>query len=335
MSVLGEPVTEPIIGIVVIGRNEGDRLRRCLESVLPWSRHVVYVDSASTDGSVGTANSLGVEVVELDMSVAFTAARARNAGLRRLREILPGVTFVQFIDGDCTIIEGWIQHACNFLVTRPQVACVCGRLRERSPERSVYNRLCDKEWSRPTGATDACGGIAVMRADLFAANDGFREDLVAGEEPELCRRFRLQGFEIWRLDKPMALHDANMLYFGQWWKRSKRVGFGYAQACWLHGKDIEMGELRRLLRPWLWAIGVPLAIVTATAFWGWPAFAIWLVYPLSVWRNASKESGSWGWRLTYASFLMLGKIPELVGEWQFWLGHAKGKASSVSFDYKN
>ena len=117
-------------------------------------------------------------------------------------------------------------------------------------------------------------------------------------------------------------------------KRSTRVGFGYAQACWLHGKDIEMGELRRLLRPWLWTIGVPLAAAAATAFWGWQAIALWLVYPLGIWRSASKEAGSWGWRLTYASFLMLGKLPEWVGEWQFWLGQARGKASSVSFDYK-
>ena len=334
MSLLEKAVTESSIGIVVIGRNEGERLRRCLASISRWSGQVVYVDSASTDGSVATASALGVDIVELDMSVAFTAARARNAGFRRLREIFPGVTFVQFIDGDCTIIEGWVEHACHYLLTHPTLACVCGCLREHFPERSVYNRLCDREWSRPTGATEACGGIAVMRADLFAAIGGFREDLVAGEEPELCRRFRSKGFGIWRLDQSMALHDANMLHFGQWWKRSKRVGFGYAQACWLHGKDLEMGELRRLLRPWFWTIGVPLAAAAATAFWGWQAIALWLVYPLGIWRSASKEAGSWGWRLTYASFLMLGKLPEWVGEWQFWLGQARGKASSVSFDYK-
>ena len=40
------------IGIVAIGRNEGERLRRCLNSVIGRGLRVVYVDSNSTDDSV-------------------------------------------------------------------------------------------------------------------------------------------------------------------------------------------------------------------------------------------------------------------------------------------
>jgi hypothetical protein len=39
------------IGIVVIGRNEGDRLTRCLQSLQMENLPVIYVDSGSTDGS--------------------------------------------------------------------------------------------------------------------------------------------------------------------------------------------------------------------------------------------------------------------------------------------
>ena len=39
------------IGIVVIARNEGERLRRCLASVPAGVGQVVYADSASTDDS--------------------------------------------------------------------------------------------------------------------------------------------------------------------------------------------------------------------------------------------------------------------------------------------
>ena len=100
------------IGVVAIGRNEGERLRRCLECARPaWALTIVYVDSGSTDDSIALARSRGVEVVELDMSAPFSAARARNAGFERLSQIDPGVRFVQFLDGDCEVADGWLDRA--------------------------------------------------------------------------------------------------------------------------------------------------------------------------------------------------------------------------------
>ena len=178
------------IGVVVIGRNEGERLRRCMDSVVGIGYRVVYVDSGSTDGSVSLAQGKGADVVALDMSRPFTAARARNAGFARLRETSPQARYVQFIDGDCELFGDWMGVATRFLDRNADVVCVCGRLRERFPEMSIYQRLCDFEWDRPAGETDACGGIAMMRIGPFADAGGFREDLIAGEEPELCLRLR-------------------------------------------------------------------------------------------------------------------------------------------------
>ena len=133
------------VGVVVIGRNEGERLRACLEAVVRAGAPATYVDSGSTDGSVALARRLGVEVVALDMSVPFTAARARNAGFQRLLEIHPDLQFVQFIDGDCELANGWLEVAVNTLQQRPELAIVAGRCRERHPDASVYNRICDLE----------------------------------------------------------------------------------------------------------------------------------------------------------------------------------------------
>src|SRR5262245_37640182 len=132
-------------GVVVIGRNEGERSRQCLMS-LPETGAIVYVDSGSNDGSVELARGLGVEVIELDIRVPFTAARARNVGFRRLRQISPDIEYVQFLDGDCTLIAGWLEDACVLLNQHPDVAAVCGRRCERYPGRSIYNWLCDREW---------------------------------------------------------------------------------------------------------------------------------------------------------------------------------------------
>src|ERR1700733_9148862 len=125
-------------GVVVIGRNEGQRLIICLQS-LSEATSVIYVDSNSTDGSVKAAQDRNIDVVELDLSVPFTAARARNAGFERLLKTMPDLRYAQFVDGDCELTAGWAEVAVSFLERTPGVAAVCGRLRERNPKQSVYN----------------------------------------------------------------------------------------------------------------------------------------------------------------------------------------------------
>src|SRR5215471_13879820 len=146
------------VGIVSIGRNEGNRLKGCLQSVKRAAATVVYVDSGSSDRSVAMARELGASVVELDASQPFGPSRARNAGVAHLLQLDPSVKFIQFVDGDCELADGWIEKGVRWLQNNPEVAVVCGRLRERLPTASVYNRLCEIEWDQPIGETAACGG---------------------------------------------------------------------------------------------------------------------------------------------------------------------------------
>ena len=157
----------PAVGVVIIGRNEGARLITCLDSLLALIPQVVYVDSASIDASVFEAQSRGAHVVSLDMSKAFTAARARNAGFDAITSLFPDIKFVQFVDGDCTVNANWIPAAVDFLSSKPAVAVVCGRRREINPQQSVYNNICDQEWNTPIGEAKACGGDALMRVDVL------------------------------------------------------------------------------------------------------------------------------------------------------------------------
>jgi len=304
--------------VVVIGRNEGERLTRCFDSIRPTAAVMVYVDSASTDDSVSAARERGIEVVELDMSIPFTAARARNAGFARLKQTARPARWIQFIDGDCEIIDGWFDHAKAFMSQDDSVACVCGGLRERYPDRSVYNRIADQAAYLPSGRIQACGGIAMMRADVFEQLGGFRDDLVAGEEPELCLRMRNAGWAIWRLAIPMAWHDSAMLKFGQWWKRTRRVGYTYAQAATMYGRQ-DPTMVRQTVRAWTWAAVIPAIIAAATLAFGLPALCLLAIYPLQVLRMAASLPGELNHRLWSASFLVLGKLPELLGQCQYWL----------------
>ncbi len=250
------------VGIVVIGRNEGPRLRRCLESLQQW--RVVYVDSGSTDGSAALAKSLGAEVVELDPRRPFSAARARNEGFARLRQIEPQAAHVQFVDGDCEVINGWVETAAARLNAHPGCAVVAGRLRERHPEASIYNRLCDLEWDVPAGEARSCGGVAMFRAAAFAEVGGFDDTIIAGEEPELCLRLRRRGWKIWRLKDEMALHDAAMTRFGQWWKRAVRGGYGGMDVArrFEQGAGSFTGQIRSAR---LWGIAWPAGTMLATS----------------------------------------------------------------------
>ena len=227
MSPDSTPLT---IGFVVIGRNEGTRLEPSLKSVLSISNRVIYSNSASTDGSPELAAKLGAIVVTLPADGQLSAARGRNAGYAELKKRFPECDAVQFLDGDCILQPGWIDAALTFLREHPKVAVVCGRRFEAFPDASIYNALCDQEWNTPIGEATECGGDALMRAEAFDQVGGYRPTLRAGEEPEMTARMRAAGWKIWRIDAPMTEHDAKILTLRQWWQRTQRGGYGFAQA---------------------------------------------------------------------------------------------------------
>jgi GT2 family glycosyltransferase len=307
----------PEIGVVVIGRNEGERLRRCLLALGGHVAATVYVDSGSTDGSPGLARSLGADVVELDMSVPFTAARARNAGFDRLRERHPDVTFVQFVDGDCELDAGWLTAAAKELHAKPQAAVVFGRLRERHPEASVYNRLCDLEWGAAlVGEVRSCGGIALMRAEAVRQVGGFDPGVLAAEDDELCLRLRRAGWKVLRIAAEMGRHDAAMTRFGQWWRRSVRCGFAYAQGAALHGRGPERHFVHERRRAVLWGGVLPAAVLLLawpTGGWSLLGLLLYLYSAVRFFRYTRGRGAAVGDAVAYAAACTLAKFAHLVG----------------------
>lgn len=313
----------PPIDAVVIGRNEGSRLIACLEALAGQVRRVVYVDSGSTDGSVQAATARGAHVVTLDMDLPFTAARARNAGLAALGD---DAQLVQFLDGDCVLQPGWLKEAAAFLEIRPDVAVVCGRRREIYPENSVYNAMIDTEWDTPVGQADACGGDALMRVQPLRDAGGYRDDLIAGEEPELCLRLRKAGWNIWRLDAEMTLHDAQILRFGQWWRRTVRAGHAFAEGAWRFHTAEHPHWQTQARRIQVWGLGLPLAVLLGAVLH--PALiGLALIYPLQILRLSRRL----GW--TGATFNTLGKLAEGWGALTFYARWFTGRRARL-IEYK-
>jgi GT2 family glycosyltransferase len=222
---------------------------------------------------------------------------------------------VQFVDGDCKLVDGWLSKAHAFIESRDDLAVVCGRRSELHPTASVYNQMCDFEWNTPIGEAMACGGDALVRVGAFEAVGGFRADLIAGEEPELCVRLREKGWKIWRLDAAMTLHDAAMTRFGQYWKRAVRGGFAYAAVSQLHSSSSRGIWKKEMLRAVFWG-GVLPVVICIGAIW-YSAFLLGaLAYPLQVIRIASAQRDTRSW--IYALLVTAAKFAELQGILMFY-----------------
>jgi len=322
-----------IIGAVVIGRNEGERLRACLESLVDHVLGLVYVDSGSTDNSMQIVSDLGVMAVELDMSVPFTAARARNKGFSVLMQYYPEIKYIQFVDGDCEVPGGWFECACYILDEQQQVAVVCGRRRERYPDRTIYNQLCDIEWDAVVGDIIECGGDMLARLEPFQNVDGFNAELIAGEEPELCVRLRERGWKIHRIECDMTIHDAAMFHFSQWWKRAIRAGYAFAEINKLHRSSSCRIWKKEEKSNWLWGMSLPLIALLSCYNFIWAGLIV--VYPLQILRIviSAKKNRTLKERVYYAFFCVLQKFPNMIGQAKFCIDFLSYRKSEI-IEYK-
>jgi glycosyltransferase involved in cell wall biosynthesis len=310
------------VGLVIIGRNEGRRLALCLASVRAVPNRV-YVDSGSSDNSVELARANGSTVVELSTPPPFTAARARNAGLAQLLLIDPELEFVQMVDGDCEVQPGWLEQALAVMDSERNLAAVFGRTRERDPQRSIYNALCDDEWNVPVGEAAGCGGNALFRIPALRQVNFYNAAMIAGEDTELAMRLRKAGWRLRRLDCEMTVHDADMTRFRQWWVRTRRSGHAFGEMAHLH-PDARVPNWPRTVRgivawggvmPALLLLAVLLALAESRLWWLLVALVI-IPWPLKMvqlaWRQRLRGLAP---KVAVASgvLLMLGKFPQLLG----------------------
>jgi len=331
-------MVDPKLGVVVIGRNEGERLKACLAS-LNGVASLVYVDSGSQDGSLEYAAAQGIDTIALTNDRPFTAARARNTGIRHLMARNSGIEFIQTIDGDCTMAPGWLDIAAATLRADNKMSTVFGRLRERYPHHSLYNRICDDEWNVPIGEAESCGGIAMHRAATLVAAGGFNETLIAGEEPDLCLRLRRAGSSIVRIDADMGDHDANILRFAQWWRRTVRAGFAYADHVWRYRSAGLPSWKRQTARFAFWGVVLPATIaallVIFTLFGSPLAWAMvpLLAYPSQFVRIWLRGRRRFPYPAGLAALTVIGKFAEAFGALTF-LGVAATRRKAGLIEYK-
>jgi len=319
------------VGVVIIGRNEGDRLILCLESVLKQQVPCVYVDSQSSDNSVVEAGQRDVTTIVLDKSSPINASRARNTGFDVLVKENPGLEYVHFIDADCELDEGWLTEALTTLEKNPQIVIVSGRLREKHRTESVYMRLCDMDWYVNPGEVARCGGIFTIRRTVFEELSGFDTSLIAGADPEFCYRIHNKGKKILSLAAEMGTHDSAMRHFSQWWNRCVKVGFGYANgAKWGGWKKQYRSSI-------IWGAILPFIIILSVFFVSPYFIALLGMYALQVAKIYMSKldigSDSNYDKYLYAQFCVLAKFPEARGVIKYLISAAIGKQQKI-IEYK-
>jgi GT2 family glycosyltransferase len=311
------------VGVIIIGRNEGERLKAALQSCLTGKNPIcLYVDSGSTDGSVELAKTIGIKVHELDPSRPFSAARARREGVEIMSIDYPELDFYQFLDSDCTLLSGWLSRAREFIIQRDDVAIVCGLLREAAPGRSIYNKINAVQWNVPSGEIDSCGGIFMIRRNVYEEVGGFNSLLLTGEEPELCARIRAAGYRIIRLNYEMACHDSGLVCFSEWWKRAVWGGYGDAIEFRTLDGEVTQQRQRETHSSLFWGALIPLLSFSGLIGMFWSVwFAIiplmcglgYLALLLKVMLYRMQRGDSMVDALPYSLFCVLRKIPSAIG----------------------
>jgi cellulose synthase/poly-beta-1,6-N-acetylglucosamine synthase-like glycosyltransferase len=321
-----------VLSIVVIGRNEGTRLARCFASIeamrSPGPTELIYVDSGSSDGSSAVAAACGATVIAL-FSAYPTAAAGRNAGWR-----IAHAPIVMFLDGDTILHPDFLVDSLNEFARDSRVAVVFGNRREIDPGSSLFNRVLDLDWISPQSHESThCGGDAMVRKHVLEEVNGFDDSLIAGEEPDMCRRIRGRGYLIVHVNRPMTGHELAINGFRQYWRRAVRSGYAYAEIAHRYRNTPIPFWYKESCRNLLHS-GILLAILMAGSALAlilrslMPlGIAVLLMIVLSIrtafrsrWKSSNPVT-----LVLYGLHSHLQKIPISVGQVRFWRDRWKGR----------
>ncbi len=196
----------PILSIVVIGRNEANNLPRCFNSLKPLAKimnaEIIYVDSASTDSSIGIAKAFATKVMRLGQSDKLSASAGRYVGTLVARG-----TWILYLDGDMELTPEF-RKKIHLLITSkraaPEVCGYIGRYDNYYTDGSIRRDLLRQD---PRGEKARCfGGAVLLLRDRVLAVGSWDYRLFSYEELDLHTRLLQQGHYVKYINIPMIKH---------------------------------------------------------------------------------------------------------------------------------
>ena len=198
-----------MISFIIIGKNEGWRLEKCLQSVVSIVKQdkisdyeIIYVDSRSTDNSLELAKKYEAKVFLI--TGECNAAIARNIGAK---EAIGDILF--FIDGDMELFHGFL----------PKVLIENDRL-EYPFISGIFNDIVhDLDWNYlhtsrrhklQEGDAEAVqtttGGLFIIEHSLWKQMKGMDTRLRMGEDYDIGLRLTKLGIPLHRKAILLANH---------------------------------------------------------------------------------------------------------------------------------
>lgn len=314
------------VSIVIKCLNEEKKIDEAIRSALaaaaelgPLPLEVVVADGLSTDHTIARATrwakSAPVRVVQLLRKEDRGCGAGVELGFIRSRG-----DRVLFMDGDMTLLPGFLGRAMRYLDEHPDCAGVAGLMSEATvingtdrirTRQGLNSRAGDQPW---------LNGGGLYRREALQSAGGYAGDprLAAYEEADLGLRLQRAGWRLHRLDEPSMQHAGHAM---PTWKvlMSRWRGRRYEAAgrlLKLHGSKPNGSRAWRLLAHpvsliavWLLlAVLVPVAWMmqaTAPIQWASAGVAAVLLLQIAIKRDLSHILTSWvDWHLLMAGIML-------------------------------
>jgi glycosyltransferase involved in cell wall biosynthesis len=229
-----------MISFIVIGLNEGRKLRKCFESIYKsiefnkvMKYEIIYVDSKSTDNSIQVAQEFE-EINIYYINGKCNAAIGRNVGAKEAKG-----TILFFIDADMEISKDFLAMVLDKNL-KIKYNLVTGIVVDYVDGIENIHRLDDDEF--------LSGGIFIIKKEIWDTVKGMKTKYKTGENADLGLRLIKIGFPIIRIPEIITKHHtvpylSKSRIWKMTWDKSK-----YYSRCVLYRDHI----FNKHMYPFLW-----------------------------------------------------------------------------------
>jgi len=196
-----------MISFIIIGRNEGWKLTKCIESVVNTiienkltNYEIIYVDSKSADDSIERAQRFA-QVKIFQLTGDYNAAIARNLGADK-----SSGDILFFIDGDMELIP---ESLSNFYTEESSLTYpfLSGNWN------NFYYNQKDEFLRKDNGLglkenlkTSTVGGLFLIKKDLWYSINGMRNDFKRSQDIDFALRLAKEGTLLLRKKDFLVYH---------------------------------------------------------------------------------------------------------------------------------
>lgn len=267
------------LSIVVIGKEEEQNLEALFISLEKISTpyELLYVDSASEDGSVNIASRYADRICVLEASSQLCAAAGRNVGTLEAKG-----EWVLYLDGDMILSEGfagWIDEHIEDI----DDALIAGYV---GPYTYIY-RDGDESQNRhllpASGRVGHFGGAVLLRRETVLEVGNWNASVVSNEEIDLYARIQKSGKYVEAVDIEMVRHLAAHqspveILMSMFWPMNRRY-YGLGQVL---RSQLQHGSFLMFMRYYpfafiFWAL-IMVALLTPMAWYLFLGFILYIAY---------------------------------------------------------